>query len=298
MAKKRKRKSSTALARRPKVGDVRLSVVPQSYPIMPAPRDVGDDLALGQLGLVEIKLTAEEETILARPVDPKDVLIKPTAHPVPYISHPTYTRWLNEAFGRTGWALVPISKPIKSGSSVCCPYVLHIHGKPVAYAMGEQEYFEGNKDQTYGDALESTVASALRRCMKRLGVGLELWDRRWLNEWIAEYAVRVKREGGKSAWRRKDEPRFFDEQGRTPGGDERQGPPEQAPAGHHAAAKDVITGPQLNRLWAIGESSGRAHDEIKSWLQKKFGFASSKDITRDKYEYICAAIEGKGPLPA
>jgi hypothetical protein len=86
----------------------------------------------------------------------------------------------------------PAAKPLKSGNSVVQPYVLYIHGKPVAFAMGEQEYFEGNKEQTYGDALEATVASALRRCMKRLGIGLELWDRAWVDNFMAEQGVHVQ----------------------------------------------------------------------------------------------------------
>lgn len=306
MAKRKRRTArSTALIRQARQLVDQAPKPAKVEVLPPAVRDVGDDLSLGQLGLVEIKLTEAEEQILSEPIDPKDVLIKPTKSPVPYVSHPTYTRWLNRAFGRTGWALVPISKPMKSGNSVVCPYVLHIHGQPVAYAMGEQEYFESNRDQTYGDALESTVASALRRCMKRLGVGLEMWDRRWLNAFIAEHCVRVKvqtKDGPKAAWRRKDDPKLPGEMGRAPSdggdGDDRKGPQDDLPpAGHHAQSRDVITEPMLKRLWAIGANSGRSHDEIGDWLQKRFGFSSSKEITRDKYEFICAAIEAKGALP-
>ena len=55
--------------------------------------------------------------------------------------------------------------------------MLFVHGKPVAFATGEQDYFETNERQTYGDALEATMSSALRRFCKHLGMGLELLDK-------------------------------------------------------------------------------------------------------------------------
>ena len=279
--------------------------------IVEAPREAGDaTMMLGNLGLVELRLTDAEEKVLAKPVEQSIVSIKPQKHPVPYISHPHYTRWLNEAFGRTGWTLVPIAKPMSSGKDgrvqVVVPYVLHVHRQPVAFAMGEQEYFEKNKDQTYGDAVESTIASGLRRCMKRLGVGLELWDRRWINSFLEEHCVRVKTDDGPK-WRRKDDPPFFDEHGRAPAGsgerDERQERhrsepgPERPAAGHHRESGEPITDGQLRRFHAIASNSGRDSDKVKEWLEARFGWTSSRQITRDKYEYVVACVESPNALP-
>src|SRR3990167_5946168 len=114
--------------------------------------------------------------------------------------------------------------------TITCPYVLHIHGKPVAFAMGEQEYYDSNEQQTYGDALESTVASALRRCAKRLGVGLELWGQDFLRALPPPAAASTPRQG-------EAPPRQY------------QAPPPERPAAHHAARGEPITDKQRKRLW-------------------------------------------------
>lgn len=309
------RPSSTALARRKPAAAARqtgVEVVTTLAP--PAPDEASrnlltSDIALGELGLVEIKLTVEEERILARPVNPADILIKPTG--APYLSHPVYTRWLNEAFGRTGWALVPASKPIVQDKTVVQPFVLYIHGQPAAFAMGEQEYFESNRDQTYGDALESTVASGLRRCCKRLGIGLELWDRAYTEEWKHEHAVAVSVQGkDKKQWRRRRDRPFWNEVrgGRQDQGseirdrDERpaggtEAPARQArPPAHHAASGEPITQGQRQRLYVIVQNSGRSEQEVSEYLQRRYGVASSKDLKRSDYEAVCAAIESPAPL--
>lgn len=273
---------------------------------------LGDDAEIGALGMVEVKLTKEEEVILSRPVDVKDVMIKPTGQA--YLSHPAYTRWFNEAFGRLGWAIVPRSKPIRQVSGekvqVVVPHMLYIHGQPAAFAMGEQEYSERNREQTYGDAVEATVASALRRCAKRLGVGLELWDKRFLHAFIKDHCVKVWRgTDTKPSFRRIDDPPFYDERGMQ-AGDETRGTQEnrkmehtsgqrQAPAaGHDGTGDIVISRPQGGRLWGILKSSGRDEETFKKWLKARYGYTSTKEITRRTYDAICTAIAAPGELPA
>jgi hypothetical protein len=272
---------------------------------------LGEESSLGALGLVEVKLTPAEEAVLSRPINVDDVMMKPTGQP--YLSHPSYTRWFNDAFGRLGWAIVPTAKPMKAERSVVCPYMLYIHGQPVAFAHGEQDYHENNKEQTYGDALEATVASALRRCAKRLGVGLELWDKRFLNAFIATECVKVKlaprQEGDKPAWvwRRKNDPPFWNELSRGVRSPEereaddhqpqrRSAPP--APAAHHDAyGESVISEKQLGRMIAIAKSADRTDTEVKMWLKIVYGIDSKKQVKRKDYEAICTAIEHPGPLP-
>lgn len=263
-----------------------------------------NEVQLGELGFAEIKLTETEERILSEPVPADEVLLKPTGQP--YLSHPSYTRWFNRAFGRMGWALVPASRPSIQGTSVVCAYVLHIHRQPAALAWGEQEYHANNKEQTYGDALEATVANALRRCAKRLGVGLELWDRRWLHEWMEANAVEVwvkaREEGGKARkmYRRKSDPPFWNEEASR---SSRRSAPDNAPPaktvenpGHHAQTGEPITDKQRGRLYVMVQNSGRTDDEVRKWLQAAYGFASSRAITRDKYDEICRLIEATGDL--
>ncbi len=320
MSKSTKRKTAparrrvTALARRPKV-DV--------LPAAPA-EPLSERTIVGMLGKIELKLTVREEAVLSEAVTVDDVRVKPSGQP--YLSHPTYTKWFNRAFGRLGWMLVPAAAPMKNEEGVVVvPYLLHIHGKPAAFAFGEQEWFEGNREQTYGDALEATVASGLRRCAKRMGVGLELWDRPWLNRYLDEHCVEVLvvkkgRKDGKEyqarQWRRKIDPPFWNEitkqkgstvktadGGRRTIDDDVPVEPAQTRAvekprdAHHAGELQPITDKQLQRLWVIIRNSGRIENVVKTWLLAKYKVEHTKDIARRDYDAICTAIESPKSLP-
>jgi hypothetical protein len=306
----------TALARRH--GDVP-DVGTAGFPLEHDNGTLGEEAALGALGLVEIKLTDAEEAILAQPVPVTAVLIKPTGQP--YLSHPSYTQWFNRAFGRLGWAIVPKAKPRMADKTISCPYILYIHGKPAAFALGEQEYHESNKEQTYGDAYEATVASALRRCAKRLGVGLELWDRTWLQTFIDQHCVKVWcGDDPKPKWRRRQDPPFWNEKTaagrkeqstvRHEANDDDQRREQRRPpsAGHDGRGDELITQAhvdaagvkklgQVERLGIILRNSGRDVMQFKMWLVRNYNIDSRKLIKRRDYDAICAAIEAPGELP-
>lgn len=291
-----RRATSTALARRKPAAVATRSRV-EVLPVANGDGDrvLQDGISLGALGLIELKLTPAEDKILNEPVDWSRVRYRPRKKDgpadVPYLPHQDYTRWFNRAFGRTGWALVPVGKPtITQGSkaqTITCPYILHIHGKPVAFAIGEQEYYESNEQQTYGDALESTVASALRRCAKRLGVGLELWDKQQ-----ARGAPSGRgREGGPTP------PRSTTQPGPAPRPETRREPAREEPVSHDARSNEPITQKQRQRLWVIIRNSGRSEDEVRRWLVEYFRWTSTKDVSRRDYDFVCRMIESNGDLP-
>lgn len=280
---------------------------------------LGEDANIGALGLMELRLNEAEEAVLSRPVDVNQVLVKPTGEA--YLSHPSYTRWFNEAFGRLGWSLRPVSKPVMKDGLVVVPYVLYIHGHPVAYALGEQEYSPTNARQSYGDAIESTVASGLRRCAKRLGVGLELWEKRWLHKFESELVLKVKvvvkkhGEEKEEYWfRRRDDPPFWQEQKaqRTTYGQRSSTPaPMDRPrnaaellqeiankprASQHPHESSRITDPQRKRLFTIAKHHNRTEAEVKDYLKRKFNIASTHDLTRRDYDTVISALEASGPL--
>jgi hypothetical protein len=60
---------------------------------------------------------------------------------------------------------------------------------------------------------------------------------------------------------------------------------------------DVISDKQRKRLWAISRNSGRSEEEIRGWLDRRFGWTSTKQVTRREYEFVCASIESPGRLP-
>lgn len=293
-APKKRRATSTALVRR-EPAPVTATLVDD--------RTIGDGIQLGELGLVELRLTEEEEAILAAPPPIDRIRILPTGQV--YAPHPEYTRLFNRAFGRLGWAIAPVGKPALAEKTVVCPYILFIHGKPVAFAQGEQEYFASNKGQSYGDALESTVASALRRCSKRLGVWLELWDRAWGEAFVEAHGVKVwcefeTNEGKKNKpqWRLRTDPPFWNEKSgtRRASGDRRDPEPDP-PAGFNAEADQPITLAQRERLLRIAQKAQRTDTEIRMWLRMRFGIDSSKELKRRDYDFVCKALEHPGELP-
>lgn len=315
------KRASKAIARRPAPRAVTRPMMParRSSPT-PAPltnvSTLDDAIALGDFGLVELKFTKEEELVLSEPAPFDELRVKPTGQV--YLPHTGYTRWLNRAFGRTGWALKPASKPLLNQNTVVVPYLLMVHGKPIAFALGEQEYFANNKDQSYGDALESTVASGLRRCCKHLGIGLELWDRALNDEFLDRFCVRVPcnvkgkgdaKDSTKRLWRRKVDPPFWNEvRGRQTAAREAVDedlprgwepadptPKDVTPASHHRDLDQPITSDQVVRLWTIARRRGRTDEEIKRYLAGR-GINSSKAIARRDYETICQAIEAPGAL--
>lgn len=56
---------------------------------------------------------------------------------------------------------------------------------------------------------------------------------------------------------------------------------------------DTISEPQRKRFFAIWKKSGRTQEQVKEYLQEKFGSESSNDITKDGYNAACAWAESK-----
>lgn len=277
-----------------------MSVLP---PLPDVDRSLSEDnVSLGELGLVEVKLTDQEEAVLNEPVPEAEVLLKPhSSFPPAYLSHPSYTRWFNRAFGRLGWSLVPASKPMKASGAVVCAYLLHIHGKPVALAWGEQEFHDNNKYQSYGDALEATVASALRRCAKHLGMGLELWDKDWTSAFHMKHpemfrrAIELGREERGSRSSSSSSSRPAQSASTAPSAAPAQ--PAQPEPAHHRHSGQPITEKQARRLWVIATNSGRGVEQVEAWIKRAYRVDSMKDVTRDIYDAICNAVESVGDLP-
>jgi hypothetical protein len=282
---KRKRKA----ARRPTKSRAKPAAAPQ-----PAVRSWEHEL-----DVKELRASRAEEKVLNEDVKPIDVMVRRDG--AVYLPHVVYTRWLNRAFGRMGWSITPVGDAVITEESTRVPYVLRVHGKPVAHAIGEQDEQD---DMTAGDTEEATVASALRRCCKRIGMGLELWDRRWVEQFLARYALRVwvKVRGQKdTAWRlqldaklpgefatfnpaNEDEVEFVSKRERS--------------AGKNINGKEPITKGQLNRLLTIQRGAGRSDGEVKHWLKRKYNLESRTLVSRDLYDEVCKALERPGPLRA
>ncbi len=331
-----KAKKATALARRPdynaKLDKLakqvqRLASVRPKVEVLPAIApaaavELSENPILGQLGFQPLALSAEAEAVLAEPVDPARVLVKPTG--AVYYSHIEYTRWFNRAFGRGQWTMLPAARPKmveipQEGGEVkhlaTQTFVLCVHGKPIAQATAEQEYHPDNAEQTYGDVIEALNANALRRVAKRLGIGLELWDRSWGAAWQAEHCVQVwRRSGSKPQWRRKVDPPFYDETGvaepRAAGNRSRPAQDERSEGRTGGEASDrrtaqerrdatdtrKISQPQAKRFWTIARKAKRTDDEVKGYLRIVCGVEHTVDMERRFYEAACSQLTKPGPM--
>jgi hypothetical protein len=68
-------------------------------------------------------------------------------------------------------------------------------------------------------------------------------------------------------------------------------PPALAQSGN--GEKRTITGKQASRIWALGFSQG-VDKKITGQILNGFGFQRAEEVTVDRYEEVCAAVENAG----
>lgn len=124
-----------------------------------------------------------------------------------YLPEIKYRRRLNEAFGPGAWGLAPRGETIVTGKLITREYGLVVKGRYVVYwhfqadrhaniilnrlvsvARGEQQYFDPDGIPT---ATEGCKSNALMRCCKDLGIASELWDPRFIRDFMKKHAKEV-----------------------------------------------------------------------------------------------------------
>ena len=153
-----------------------------------------------------LDLPEEKNNILFAPVKPDEVFIKPDG--LIYMTWVKYAGRLSKAVGLS-WTMIPqgmpkISKDAQNNNLVIWGFHLMIKGVYCGFAIGEQQYHE-NKRMTYGEACEGAKSNALTRLCKAIGIGIELWDKSFINDWLGKYADKKWKEGegsnrGKFEW--------------------------------------------------------------------------------------------------
>jgi hypothetical protein len=161
------------------------------------------------MGISQEPFPKEVANVLLNPIDPMEIELKPDG--MIYLPEIKYRRILNKAFGPGGWALMPLTPPVIERGNLIRTYALYCFGRFVSEAIGEQAYFEGV--HSTATATEAAKSNALVRCCKDLGIGSELWDPNFIEEWKRKNAVQILVENEKSKekkrfWRRKDRPPF------------------------------------------------------------------------------------------
>ena len=206
--------------------------------------DEGDrqvDWARSFHGLSTQAFPKEAADVLLQPITPDDIEVKPDG--ILYLPEIKYRRILNKAFGPGGWGLAPRGETIVTAKAVtreyalvvlgryvfsfffCLPYMLfpfcpfggcfdpnrNLHlfffNRLVSVARGEQDYFAPEGIPT---AVEGCKSNALMRCCKDLGVASELWDPRFIRQFMSQHAKEafvehVVTKKRKKVWLRKDD---------------------------------------------------------------------------------------------
>lgn len=153
----------------------------------------------------QLQLTKEE--IGALSADFPDEAFQPGAagkENLIYIEHAALRERLDQVIGMGQWCMIPIRRWEETftymkdewvnnrktgqqievkGSHVYVDGIMLIRGAFVASAIGEMTYYPDNHTQNYGDAVEGAETAALRRCCKRLGIGLQAWRKDWCLAW-------------------------------------------------------------------------------------------------------------------
>lgn len=189
-----------ANASRPAEPDAGLPAVPDRALVSP------QEISLRESNPGSLDLTDAQVKALRRNVDPLVVEVKPQG--IIFVPWVKTAEVFDEVFRPGQWALVPLAKPMVQDNTVYAHQALFVGGKYVGEAIGEQAFQLGFHKLTYATAYEGAVSDAITRLSKRLGIFRELWDRRWVKNWLDEYAVRVEvnDRGKKWVWRRKDDP--------------------------------------------------------------------------------------------
>ncbi|EOO03349.1 putative mitochondrial genome maintenance protein mgm101 protein [Phaeoacremonium minimum UCRPA7] len=156
-------------------------------------------------GLSTESFPPDVAAVLMKPIEFDDVEIKPDG--IIYLPEIKYRRILNNAFGPGGWGMAPRGELFVGDRVVTREYALVVHGRFVAQARGEMQYFSEDTIATAGEGCKS---NALMRCSKDLGIASELWDPRYIREfkkkhareiWVEHVVNKKKRQ----IWVRKDE---------------------------------------------------------------------------------------------
>ena len=163
-------------------------------------------------GLSTVPATPEQAEILMAPVDGDGEVDVLPQNGACYMPHVHIRNRLNRAFRPLGWGLAPLSGLQEDGTTMWREWSLWINGRFVSQAYGSMGRGGDNQDTNLADYNEGTKSNALQRMAKDIGVGAELWDKAWTNNWRETMAVRVWVDGKqKPQWRRLDASKFWNE---------------------------------------------------------------------------------------
>ena len=136
---------------------------------------------------------------LTKPFSPYDVEILPDNHGTVYLGHDKLTKRLNDVLGVGCWAIVfdkidyrectGINEDGKDAEKkeATVNGILYIDDSFITDA----EATENNPFLGKSDSIESARSSVIRRLCKHCGIGLELWNSSYIEDWKENYASQI-----------------------------------------------------------------------------------------------------------
>ncbi len=139
-------------------------------------------------GATAMAFSSKEQTGLNADFDDDDLEITPDG--IVYAPAVFYRERLDKVFGQGRHALIRQTKWEIVNGCVMATFHLYIDKRFICEATGDQAYHANNKRMTYGDAIEGSMSSALKRVCKKVGIGLKLWSPKYRREWRKKMATR------------------------------------------------------------------------------------------------------------
>ena len=69
--------------------------------------------------------------------------------------------------------------------------------------------------------------------------------------------------------------------------------PQDEPQTKPEQKKSALSDKQIKRLYTIAKIAKKSEEDVKKWIKVKWNKDSTKDLTRQEYDEICAALEIK-----
>lgn len=161
-------------------------------------------------GASMLQLTKEESEQLSARFEDDEIEIRPDGFL--YVPQALIRQRLNKVIGPGAWSIVLLREkiePLKENSNkLYFDGALMIRGKFVARSIGEASYFTTNQNQSRASALEAAKSDCMVRCVKDLGIALEVYEPAFCRKWQKQFAKKVwvkePNRDAKTLWRRSD----------------------------------------------------------------------------------------------
>ena len=157
-------------------------------------------IATSMANATQLRLTEAEQAALTAEFPDEDFELGAAGDPsLIYLSHDKLRQRLARVLGlgqanfirRRVWAEEYRTREGRKAVRIYFDGALIVRGVLVGEGIGDHSYFPDNAKQTYSDCLEAAKSNAYRRACKDFCVGLQAWDKVWIEGWKRRHPDKV-----------------------------------------------------------------------------------------------------------